>query len=119
MRSGKLEITHEDAGPVAVLRVRGSVDLESSPELRIALQSLLKVKPPVLVVNLDEADYVDTSGLATFVDCAQEMRRYGGKLMVSGLEEKKTDTLSLAQVRGALSMFRSEAEALAQFKKQQ
>jgi len=42
-----------------------------------------------------------------------ELRRRGGELIVSGLNEEMTDTLSLQQVRSVFWILRTEAEALA------
>jgi len=118
MQSGELEIERQDVGMCVVVRVRGSVHLGNSHELRRALQRVLKRKAPAVLVSLDAVDRVDTSGLATIVECAQAMQRYGGKLAVSGLSHGMTDKLSLAQVKGLFPAPETEAEALKQLGEQ-
>jgi len=114
MQTGRLEITEEQVGNARVVRVLGSIHLGNSPELRNVLQRLVKEGAAAVVVSLDGADRVDTSGLATFVESAQEMHGRGGRLIVSGLNEEMTDTLSLQQVRSVFPILPTEAEALAQ-----
>ena len=114
MKAGELDIEQQKVGRSVILRVRSAIDLENSPRLRELLQRLAAKKPPAMVLSLEAAGSVDTSGLATFVECAQGMRRYGGRLLVCGMGKGVTDTLSLAQVKGVLTTFDSEAEALAE-----
>ena len=114
MTAGRLDIENQKVGNSVILRVRNAIDLENSPRLRELLRGLVAKKTPAIILSLEAAGHVDTSGLATFVECAQSMRRYNGRLLVSGIGNGVTDTLSLGQLKGVLTTFGTEADALAE-----
>ena len=63
-----------------VIKISGDIDLYSSPDLREALIVLIKSKIPSLYVNLNAVTYIDSSGIATFVEGLKCMKSYGGRL---------------------------------------
>ena len=103
----------ENVAGAVVVRLGGSIVIENSPDVRTALQGLVHDKAKAIVLSLEGAERVDTSALATFIECARAVGQYGGKLLVAALNERATDTFSLAQVGGAFLTFETEAEALA------
>jgi len=111
-----MELQEQNVGGAFVVRVRGAVHMGNSPRLRIVLTRILKRRPPAVLVSLDRVRNVDTSGLATLVECAQRLERQGGRLLVAGLKPTMTDSLSLAQVKGVFPVFPTEAEALEQLR---
>lgn len=63
-----------------VIRITGDIDMYSSPDLRNEIMVLVKQKIPLLMVNLDKVSYIDSSGIATFVEGLKCMKSYGGRL---------------------------------------
>jgi len=63
-----------------VIVVSGDIDLYSSPDLRETLIVLIKSKIPSLYINLNAVTYIDSSGIATFVEGLKGMKSYGGRL---------------------------------------
>jgi len=63
-----------------VIKLSGDIDLYSSPDLREALLVLIKSKVPALYINLNAVTYIDSSGIATFVEGLKCMKSYGGRL---------------------------------------
>ena len=108
------EVTIENAilRGIPVIRLSGSIHLENSPRVRNALRALVKRRSRALIVGLDGTRYVDASGLATFVECAQNMRSYGGRLAVVGLTAQVADAFAIAQLEGIFSVFSTEGEAV-------
>lgn len=51
-----------------VIRVKGEVDLYSSPELREAITEAVPKAAKEVVVDLSEVPYMDSSGVATLVE---------------------------------------------------
>ena len=71
-----------------VLRLQGEVDLEVSPKIRVQLQQLAALRPPRIVVDLTKVTYIDSSGLAVLITAVNDVEEYGGRLMLSGMQEK-------------------------------
>jgi anti-sigma B factor antagonist len=70
-----------------VLELSGDIDMFSSPELREQLMALIGKKVPALSVNFDKVSYIDSSGIATFVEGLKCMKSYGGRLQFFSIPE--------------------------------
>jgi len=49
-------------------------------------------------VDLSEVYYVDSSGLAIFIDALQRIQRYGGKLALAGLKGNVAMVFQIARL---------------------
>lgn len=74
----------EEPGRPATLVVRGELDLASAAELRAQLEKVAADRPPVLVVDLTETTFVDSSGLGAIAGGLRAQRQHGGSLEVVG-----------------------------------
>src|SRR5258708_12280365 len=71
---------------VELLELRGEIDLNEKPNVTARLDPLIEKQSPAIVVDLSEVYYVDSSGLAIFIDALQRIQRYVGKLALAGLK---------------------------------
>ena len=74
----KIELTGHSSN--VVLALSGEIDMNSSPELRMSLLEIIRKKTPVLFVDFSGVSYIDSSGIATFVEGLKGMMPYGGRL---------------------------------------
>ena len=79
----KIEI--KDLSGKKTVRLSGEIDMYSSPELREELVRLLAKKTPIVCVDFRHVSYIDSSGIATFVESLKEMNAYGGRLELLNL----------------------------------
>jgi len=63
-----------------IIALSGDVDMHSSPALREKLMVLVKKKVPALFIDFNKVSYIDSSGIATFVEGLKGMKSYGGRL---------------------------------------
>jgi len=63
----------------------GEIDMHSSPVLRDALLNIIKEKPERLMVSFRNVSYIDSSGIATFVEGLKHMKTYNGRLQLMEL----------------------------------
>ena len=82
----------------AVIHVSGEVDMSTSPDLRKVLQTEVKAKTAKIIVDLDGVSYIDSSGLATLVECLQGVRKYNGELFLAGLKQTVKDVFEIARL---------------------
>ena len=68
--------------------MHGRITIENSGEMRRALSQALRVKPPMISVDLSDVSYIDTSGLATLVEAVRIARRQGTRLLLVGLKDQ-------------------------------
>ena len=112
-QEGQLNIVTEKVSKASVLRLSGCVEIDSSPGLRQVLHELWKAKSPAVVIDLSAVEHVDTSGLATFIECAQELKKHGGRLILSGASKGIRGRIALAQLETYFTVLDTFADALA------
>jgi anti-anti-sigma factor len=102
--SGNLEISVDQVGKDAMVRLSGRVDVDSSPDLRDRLRALLSEKtlPQTIIVDLAGVSYIETSGVATLIEALRVARHHEISFRLQGLSGA---TLRLFEVTGVLALF--------------
>lgn len=96
---------------IRILEVSGEIDFHSSRELRDKFQEILEKKCSKLLVNLKKVSYIDSSGLATFVEALQRINRVGGKLVLVGLVPAVRGVFEIAKLDSIFALTDSEEKA--------
>ena len=103
--------THEH-GATVVVELSGWIDITSSPVVRKGLLELTERQVRTIVVNLSEVPYMDSSGIATFVECRQRLDEYGGELRLCCANRNLRDIFDVVNLSGVFSIFENQDEAL-------
>jgi anti-sigma B factor antagonist len=105
-----MKIDHKTKGNIEIFELHGEVDFHSSPELRSLLQKVLKKEPSNVLINLDQVSYIDSSGLATFVEALQKIKKYNGQLVLSSLAAAVRSVFEIAKLDSIFQLAASEEE---------
>lgn len=70
------------------LIVRGSLDINTAPQLAEEIDRLVAQKPAKVIVDLSPLDLIDSSGVAALVKLYKNMRAVGGSLVVTGARDQ-------------------------------
>jgi len=107
-----LETKVDQVEQTPVARIRGDIDLDSSPQLRSALSSVIETEPEVLILDMRQVSYIDSSGLATLVESLKKMKKNGGRLCLCGLNEMVSQAFHFTHLDGVFDIHPSLEEAL-------
>lgn len=104
----------DDAKHPPILRVNGEIDIYTCPKLGEALESVTTEDHKILILNLENVHYIDSTGLGTIAKSALSLDALGGqiKIICSTPQVKKVFEVSGLSKRNIL-MFENEAAALA------
>ena len=80
-----------------VVALKGDIDLQSSPEARTLLLECVAKKKPVLV-DLSGVGYIDSSGVASLVECLQTARKSGSNVILAAVSDGALRVLQLARL---------------------
>jgi len=98
----------EDLGSVCRIHLTGRITIDSSPSLRALLLGRLGSTLCLsLTLDLTGVSYVDTSGLAIFVETLRAARTQGKAFHLSGLQERPRYLLEATRL---LRLFDGTAE---------
>ncbi len=96
-----------------VLPLEGEIDLHVSPSIASSLKTMTNEKPPRLVVDLSRVRYIDSSGLAVLIDAMQTVQGYGGKFLLSGIQDGVKPIFEIARLDQVFRIFPDVDTALA------
>lgn len=108
----KIHVKSEGPG-VQRIDLTGDLDFHSSPQLRKELGKLVEGKLQKLLVDLKKVNYIDSSGLATFVELFQKMKKGDGKLILFNLSQPVRSVFEIAKLDSIFQLAQNEEEALA------
>lgn len=80
-----------------ILVLSGEIDLHYSPELRKVILSVLNKKRS-LTIDLENVGYLDSSGVACFVEGFQTSKRLGLKFKLCHVSESAMQVFKLARL---------------------
>jgi anti-sigma B factor antagonist len=80
MSDPEFEVTVSKKPGIPVLAVRGEIDVASAPELHASLSDLIRQGSEIVMVDLSEVSFIDSSGLGALVGAEKEMRGAGHEL---------------------------------------
>ena len=69
------------------LPLEGEIDLHRSPRVERSLASMIKKRPNRIIVDLSGVTFIDSSGMAVLIRALQNVKEYGGKLSLSGMND--------------------------------
>jgi len=107
-----LEISIDKEKNYSVIKIKGDVDLYSSPELRQQILALANKKSTRILIDFLEVKYMDSSGVATLVEALQLSKKNGGKLMLFNLGQPIKDVFELSRLDRVFEICENEQQAL-------
>lgn len=98
----KVDVAH--IAESCVIRVRGELDLAGCPEFELALEGAERTAAERLVVDLEELEFIDASGLHTLLEAARRSARKGNRLEVTRGSRQVARVMHLSEVASLLPL---------------
>lgn len=110
-----VEITTETIDAGFLMRLKGDVDMNTSPDVRGNLSKLVgqKAGARALLINLSGVRYMDSSGIATLVEAMQNCMKRGMRLRLVEPSATVQDVFEMARLSSIFEIFPSADDALA------
>jgi anti-sigma B factor antagonist len=111
-----LHATHRDAGQVTVVELSGRITLgDGSALLRKTIRGLLDEERKMILLNLADVDYIDSSGIGELVSGYTAVKNRSGDLKLLHLTKKVRDLLQITKLYTVFDVFTDESSALRSF----
>jgi anti-sigma B factor antagonist len=106
-------VTRTEGAAGTLIDVAGPVTLEDAPEFLEALMSILKkVRPPRVVVNMSQMNYIDSAGVACLVEALKVARDSKIGFALVGLGPIARDVFELTKLISVFEVYDTEEAAL-------
>ncbi|HET7418110.1 MAG TPA: STAS domain-containing protein [Solirubrobacterales bacterium] len=93
------------------VRLEGELDLWSIERLQAVLQRIAR-DHKAIVVGLEECKFVDSTGIALFLQVRRQLEDQGGRLVIYGCSDQVLRIFSVAGLTDAGIVFDSRGDAL-------
>jgi anti-sigma B factor antagonist len=80
------------------LTVRGSLDINTAPQLAEEIDRIVATKPTQVLVDLSALDLIDSSGVAALVKLYKGVRGVGGAVTISGARDQPLSIFKLLKM---------------------
>ncbi len=107
-----MNVNVETRDSATIIQPQGDVDLASSPVFRARLQEAQEQAQAKLVIDLSSVQYMDSSGVATLVECLQRSRTDGTPLVLCQLHERVLSVFQIARLDGVFDIVATVDDAL-------
>jgi anti-sigma B factor antagonist len=109
-----VQISARRQGKTTIFDVSGDVDFANSRELRQSvLHELQENRVARVVVNLNQVNYIDSSGVASLVEGLKASRDIGSRFILFGLSTSAREVLQLSRLIKVFEVYDDEEQALA------
>jgi anti-anti-sigma factor len=109
-----LQIAEQSTGAERCeLRLQGELDLWSVERLQAVLQRVAR-DHRAIVVSLEGCKFVDSTGIALFLQARRQLEDEGGRLVIYGCSEQVLRIFTVAGLTDAGIVFDSRGEAIAE-----
>jgi anti-anti-sigma factor len=95
------------------LKLEGELDLWSLERLQAVLQRVTSANSGV-VVGLERCEFVDSTGIALFLQVRRQLQAEGGRLVLYGCSDQVQRIFEVAGLTDAGIVFESRGEAIAE-----
>ena len=107
----KIEIERPQENKI-VVTPQGRVDVQTAPMLKEQLRELASADNLTIIVDLDQVDFIDSSGLSALVSGLKTLRERGGTLHISQPQPQARTALRLTLLDRVFSIFPTLDQAL-------
>lgn len=112
-----MKVATRQVDGVTILDLSGRITLgEGSVTLRDAVHDVLAKGSKKILLNLDNINYIDSSGIGELVSGFTSVRNAGGELKLLNLTKKVHDLLQITKLYTVFDIWDNEASAISSFK---
>jgi anti-anti-sigma factor len=106
-----MEITSRIDGDLVHLRVVGSLDASTSPNVEEAVNAAIGGGRRSVIFDLQELNYISSAGLRALLLAAKKAKAAGGGVAVFGLQPAVTEVFTIAGFGKIVSIASNDADA--------
>jgi anti-sigma B factor antagonist len=109
-----MELKIRKNGDNYIIDVNGEMDLYNSYKLKELVMKMLEKKVERFIINLENVDYIDSSGIGALIYICSTIKKMNLKLIISNIHGSVKKVIELTKLMGYFPIANSIEEAIAQ-----
>jgi len=110
-----MEFDKREQGNITIISLTGRLDLSNGGKLKEEIKSLLTSEKLYIHLNMNNVEFVNSSGLGALVSIMKEVRLQKGRLTLSDLADYVQEIFDITQLSHIFEIFATEKEALSSY----
>jgi anti-sigma B factor antagonist len=110
-----LDIEDREVNGITVVDFFGKMNTSTSPEAEKFVNQLLDQGANKIILNLDELDFISSTGLRVILATGKKLSASEGKLVICSPNITVKDVLDMSGFSTMFNVYETEAEALENF----
>ena len=107
-----MELKIRKNGEIYIIDVNGEMDLYNSYKLKELVMKMIEKNVKLFVINLEQVDYIDSSGIGALIYICSTIKKMNLKLAISNIHGSVKKVIELTKLMGYLPIANSVDEAL-------
>ena len=97
---------------IYIIDVNGEMDLYNSYKLKELVMKMIEKSIKVFIINLEQVDYIDSSGIGALIYISSTIKKMNLKLALSNVHGSVKKVIELTKLMGYFPIANSVEEAL-------
>ena len=110
-----LDIYLHETGDVAVIRLKGFLNADTSPQFEDTIQMLVDKGVFRIIIDFARLEYVSSAGVGCFIGNIKRIRKGGGDIRFLSMSPKTLRVFQLLDFQDFFQSFDDEAQAIQSF----
>ncbi|HOX48852.1 MAG TPA: STAS domain-containing protein [Spirochaetia bacterium] len=107
-----MELKIRKSGESYIIDVNGEMDLYNSYRLKELVMRMLEKKVERFIINLENVDYIDSSGIGALIYICSTIKKMNLKLVITNIHGSVKKVIELTKLMGYFPITQSIEEAL-------
>ncbi len=107
-----MELKIRKTGTNYIIDVNGEMDLYNSYKLKELVMKMLEKKVERFIINLENVDYIDSSGIGALIYICSTIKKQGDKLAITNIHGSVKKVIELTKLMGYFPIMNSIEEAI-------
>jgi anti-sigma B factor antagonist len=110
-----LHIQERNIRDIVILDLYGNLDFNTSPELKVRLDSHIKFGHQKIIINLASVDFIDSTGVGSLMYALKLLDSTMGDIKIIGLSPQNQNVFTVLELDRVFSIMNSETQAISSF----
>ncbi|MGI5173934.1 anti-sigma factor antagonist [Treponema sp. OMZ 840] len=110
-----MELKIRKSAEIYIIDVNGEMDLYNSYKLKELVMKMLEKKVQNFIINLEQVDYIDSSGIGALIYICSTIKKMNLKLSITNVHGSVKKVIELTKLMGYFPIANTVEEAIGLF----
>jgi putative anti-sigma factor antagonist btrV len=107
-----MEISQEKVNDIAVVSLKGRLNVTTTAELEQVFTKLLEEKQTKVLVECRELEYISSAGLRVLLTAAKQFKKISGEIALAGLSQNVKQVFEISGFTSIFPIYTTQDEAV-------